>query len=110
MAFWFEKDDMRRFRRLNLPVKAVIRPEEGIQDAHIFAYGIDYFPPTVQTRIQKSKKALWHWVHHIQDQQEVLEPFFKDFEQYIAFFWRLGESVGQWSVPQTQPETLDSLS
>ncbi|NCN42781.1 MAG: hypothetical protein CO158_08845 [Piscirickettsiaceae bacterium CG_4_9_14_3_um_filter_43_564] len=98
MAFWFEKDDMRRFRRLNLPVKAVIRPEEGIQDAHIFAYGIDYFPPTVQTRIQKSKKALWHWVHHIQDQQEVLEPFFKDFEQYIAFF---GDWVNQLANGQS---------
>lgn len=89
MPFWFEKEEMRRFRRLNLPVKTDIRPQEGIKDAFIFAYGIDYLPPTVQQRITKSKSAMWHWVKHIQDQQNVLEPFFADFESYIQFF-------GQW--------------
>lgn len=100
MPFWFEKDDMRRFRRLNLPVKAVVRPQEAIQDGHVFAYGIDYFPPTVKKRINKSKKALWHWVSHIQEQQDILEPFFSDFERYIQFFGDWTQKLAQGLSPR----------
>lgn len=100
MPFWFEKDNMRRFRRLDLPVKAVVRPQKAIEDVHIFAYGIDYFPPTVQKRIDKSKKALWHWVSHLQDQRDVLEPFFSDFERYIQFFGDWIQKLAQGHSPR----------
>lgn len=100
MPFWFEKEDARRFRRLDISIKAVVRPQESLKETPIFAYGIDYFPSSVQKRIKKSKKALRHWVSHIQDQQDILEPFFSDFERYIDFFGDWTHKLAQGQSPR----------
>ncbi|QBZ82490.1 hypothetical protein GHNINEIG_00520 [Hydrogenovibrio crunogenus] len=97
MPFWFEKHEMRRFRRVDIPVKIYITPNEAIKDQQIFAYGIDYFPPTKIKKIKKAKREMHHWVGLIQEQKDILAPFFDDFETYIEFFkeWVQALSEGQ---------------
>lgn len=86
MPFWFEKHETRRFRRVDIPVKIYISPNEAIKNQQIFAYGIDYFPPTKRKKIKDAQKEMHHWVGLIQEQKDILQPFFEDFEKYIEFF------------------------
>lgn len=100
MPFWFEKHEMRRFRRVDIPVKIYITPNEAIKDQQIFAYGIDYFPPTKIKKIKHAKKEMHHWVGLIQEQKDILQPFFEDFETYIEFFKDWVEALSEGRSPR----------
>ena len=76
MASWFEKNDFRRFRRLDMSVKLFVTPSAPIVDMEIFALGIDYFPNSVKKKIARNQQQLLSWVNHIQEQKEILEPVF----------------------------------
>lgn len=78
MPFWFEKGEHRRFSRIDLPVKVFVTPINLKADKQIFGLGIDYFPPTVQKKIESAREQTFYWFKHIQEQQDVLEPVFKD--------------------------------
>lgn len=93
MAYWFEKNDMRRFRRVDVPVRLLIVPSRPIQTGEIFTYGIDYFPPSVQKRLQFAQSKMHYWLSHIQEQQDVLAPVFAEFERYSRYFGGWVESV-----------------
>lgn len=90
MAFWFEKNNFRRFRRMDMAVKLFVTPSNPIKDKELFALGIDYFPNTVQKKIARNQKQLLSWVNHIQEQKEILEPVFL---QVVDAAQLLGEVV-----------------
>lgn len=90
MAAWFEKNELRRFPRVEMPVRLFITPEKPITDLEIFALGIDYFPNSVKNQIKQNHKQLIYWVNHIQEQKEILEPVFL---QIIDASQLLGKSV-----------------
>ncbi|WP_029407458.1 hypothetical protein [Thiomicrorhabdus sp. Milos-T2] len=90
MAFWFEKNNFRRFRRMDMAVKLFVTPADPIKDKELFALGIDYFPNTVQKKIARNQKQLLSWVNHIQEQKEILEPVFL---QVVDAAQLLGEVV-----------------
>lgn len=90
MAYWFEKRELRRFRRIELPLKLFVTPSDPIKNAEIFALGIDYFPKTTEIKIQRHHQKLLYWVNHIQEQKEILEPVFL---QVITACELLGEAV-----------------
>lgn len=90
MSYWFEKRELRRFRRIEMPLKLFVTPADPIKDREIFALGIDYFPKTTVTKIQRHHQKLLYWVDHIQEQKEILEPVFK---QVITACELLGEAV-----------------
>lgn len=94
MAAWFEKKEKRRFRRIEMPVKFFVTPSDPIVDREIFALGIDYFPKSVQTRIARNHKQLLHWIGHIQEQKEILEPVFHEVVEAAKL---LGDCVKQVS-------------
>lgn len=95
MAYWFEKNEHRRFRRIDMSVKLFVTPSDPINDFEIFALGIDYFPKMVNANIQDHQKKLLSWVSHIQEQKEILEPVFL---QVIKISELLGEAVKQISL------------
>ncbi|WP_024852056.1 PilZ domain-containing protein [Hydrogenovibrio kuenenii] len=99
MGFWFENGDSRRFQRVEMPIKTYIFPTQPIRDRDIFALGINYFPPSVVKKIQKTKVDLWHWVTHIQEQREILEPVFLEVIDLVDSF---GEIVKQISVGKNE--------
>ena len=76
MALWFEKNNIRRFRRMDVSVKLFVTPSSPIVDMEIFALGIDYFPNSVKKKIAYNQQQLLSWVNLIQEQKEILEPVF----------------------------------
>lgn len=104
VPFWFEKHEMRRFRRVDIPVKIYITPNEAIKDQHIFAYRIDYFPPSKQKKINNAKTEMHHWINLIQEQKDVLQPFFKDFEDYIEYFKKWVQALSEGRCPRMTKE------
>lgn len=90
MATWFNKNEFRRFPRVEMDVRLFITPEKPITDLDIFALGIDYFPSSVKNRIKRNHKKLIHWLNHIQEQKEILEPVFL---QIVDAAQLLGKSV-----------------
>lgn len=95
MAFWFDKNELRRFSRIDMPVKIFITSAAPIVDKEIFALGIDYFPNSVNKKIRQNHQQLLHWVNHIQEQKEILQPVFL---QVIDSAEILGEAVKQISL------------
>lgn len=77
VAYWFEKRELRRFRRIEVPIKLFVTPADPIKDREIFALGLDYFPKTTTSKIKQHQQKLLYWVGHIQEQKEILEPVFK---------------------------------
>ncbi len=47
MAFWFEKNEKRRFPRVNMPMQVFIRPCTPSQDKQIIAYAANYQPTSL---------------------------------------------------------------
>lgn len=90
MSYWFEKQELRRFRRIEMPVKILVTSADPIKDKEIFSLGIDYFPKTTLAKIKQDKQKLLYWVHHIQEQKEILEPVFK---QVILAAELMGEAI-----------------
>lgn len=97
MGFWFENGDARRFPRIDMPVQVFITPTKPIRDKQVYAMGIDYFPPSVEKKIQKTKLDLWHWIKHIQEQKDILEPVFLEVVDLIDTFGEVirGASIGK---------------
>jgi len=90
VATWFEKKELRRFRRIDMNLKLFVTPSDPINDLEIFALGIDYFPKTVSSKIAKNRSNLLSWIEHIQEQKEILEPVF---HEVIGSAELLGESL-----------------
>ncbi|WP_024852058.1 hypothetical protein [Hydrogenovibrio kuenenii] len=86
MGFWFEKGESRRFPRVEMPVQVHIMPSDPIRNDEIYALGINYFPPSVEKKIQKTKLDIWHSVKHIQEQKDILEPVFMEAVDLIDTF------------------------
>ncbi|WP_173290780.1 hypothetical protein [Thiosulfativibrio zosterae] len=102
MALWFQKGEYRRFRRINMPIRVFVTPVQPIKDQQIFALGIDYFPPTVQKKIQASHESLNYWVRHIQEQQEILAPVFGEVEDSVQYFGRCVEGLSVGRSPKSE--------
>lgn len=94
MSYWFEKQELRRFRRIEMPIKLLVTPADPIKDREIFALGIDYFPKSTTTKISRHRQKLLYWVNHIQEQKDILEPVFK---QVVLASELLGEVVEEVS-------------
>jgi len=95
VACWFDKNELRRFTRVEMPVRLFITPEKPIVNLEVFALGIDYFPTSVKNKIKQNHKQLLFWIGHIQEQKEILEPVFL---QIIDAAQVLGQSVEMISV------------
>lgn len=78
-----------------MSVKLFVTPTEPIVDREIMALGIDYFPNSVNKKIRQNHQQLLHWVNHIQEQKEILQPVFL---QVIDSAEMLGEAVKQISL------------
>jgi len=50
---WYAKQDNRRFQRVNMPVKLMFRPVETIEHKELFALGLDYYPSSVQGKLER---------------------------------------------------------
>ncbi|MBN2605834.1 MAG: PilZ domain-containing protein [Thiotrichales bacterium] len=109
MGFWFENGDARRFPRIEMPVQIYISPVKPIRDKDIFGLGIDYFPPSVEKKIQKTKLDLWHWIKHIQEQRDILEPVFIEVVDLIDTFGEVIKGVCIGKNPAANPNTLLTL-
>lgn len=108
MDYWFEKGESRRFPRIDMPVQTHITPTNPIRDNEIFALGIDYFPPSVEKKIQKTKLEIWHWVKNIQEQKDILEPVFIETVDLIDSFGEVikGASHGKNPENEEQPNPI----
>lgn len=104
MGFWFENGDARRFPRIDMPVQVSISPVKPIRDKEVFALGIDYFPPSIEKQIQKTKLDLWHWVKHIQEQREILEPVFLEVIDLIDTFGEVIKGASHGKNPAANPK------
>ncbi|MGC9387057.1 MAG: hypothetical protein ACP5D0_08935 [Hydrogenovibrio sp.] len=102
MSYWFEKNGMRRFRRVDMPVGLSIVPRQPLRSSELQTYGIDYFPPSMEKRIQQAQKHLHYWINHIQEQKEVLIPVFANFERYGRYF---GSWVASVSLQARSPRS-----
>lgn len=100
MGYWFEKNESRRFPRIEMPVQIHITPTNPIRSKDIHALGIDYFPPSVEKKIQKTKLDLWHSVKHIQEQQDILEPVFFETIDLIDTFGEVVKDAQQGRNPE----------
>lgn len=110
MAVWFQKNELRRFPRIDMPVRLFITPEKPIRTLEIFALGIDYFPSSVSKQIKHNHKQFTYWVRHIQEQKDILEPVFL---QIMDAAQILGKSVEMISVgrsPLNDEEMAEKIS
>lgn len=99
MAFWFEKGELRRFSRINMTLKAFITPVTPIKDKQVLALGINYFPPSVVQKKTQYHKQLNHWVQHIQEQREVLEPVFQEMVASVVFLEKIINQISKGHNP-----------
>lgn len=104
MGFWFENGDARRFPRIDMPIQVYLSPIKPIRDKQIYALGIDYFPTSVEKKIQKTKLDLWHWVKLIQEQRDILEPVFLEVIDLVDTFGETIKGASFGKNPATNPK------
>lgn len=104
MGFWFEKGESRRFPRVEIPVQIHITPSDPIRNQDIYALDVNYFPPSVEKKIQQTKLEIWHSVKHIQEQKDILEPVFIEAVDLIDTFGELIKNACCGKNPALDPE------
>lgn len=110
MAAWFEKKELRRFPRVEMPVRLFITPEKPITDLEIFALGIDYFPSSVKNKIKRDHKQLIYWVNHIQEQKDILEPVFLQMADAAEVLGASVEMVSRGRNPLNDEKMLEKIT
>lgn len=100
MGYWFEKGESRRFPRISMPIQVHITPITPIRSLDIYALGINYFPPSVEKKIQQTKLDVWHWVKRIQEQKDILDPVFIEAVDLIDNFGEVIKAAQQGRNPE----------
>lgn len=103
MNRWFLKGNSRRYFRIQMPVRVFVAPSSPIKDREIFASGVDYFPPVVESLLVKQRHDTFYWIDRIQDQKELLTELFKEMIESIEFFGKAAEQMSKGISPRTDP-------
>ncbi|MDG6777191.1 PilZ domain-containing protein [Thiomicrorhabdus sp. zzn3] len=82
-----------------MPVRYFIVPASPLEDCEIYATGVDYFPETVQNKINAYKFTVHHWAHRIQEHAEILVPIFNEMVEYMEFFGDSTKMIAQGRNP-----------
>lgn len=104
MNRWFQKGNARRFYRIDMQIKAFMLPASPISDREIYATGADYYPPSTQRNLAKSKQDTLIWLAKIQEHKETINLIFDEFIEFIEFFGYCVELISEGKSPKKDPE------
>lgn len=102
--------NVRRFFRINMPMRYHITPSTPIQDREIYATGANYFPPSVRTQLTEEKKAALNSLTRIQEFKETLTEVFVEMMSHAEFFGQCCETISKGMNPRFNPAMWQTLS
>lgn len=106
MAFWFEKNEKRRFPRVNMPMQVFIRPCSPSQDKQIIAYAANYQPTSLLKKREQIKVELQTSMSAILEQKEVLKPVFDECINLADLFGKTVQTISKGKNPAQNREEL----
>lgn len=92
--------NVRRFFRINMPIRYFVTPSSPIRDREILASGANYFPPSVRKQLDDQKFELVDSLKRIQDSREVLTEIFSEIVDHIEFFGQCCEDMAKGINPR----------
>ena len=110
MAYWFEKDDYRRFPRVKMPVQVFIRPSQPLQEKQIFTYPANYLPNVILEKIAKTESELKSSIAKIQEQKEIIVPAFAECITLAHLFGEFVQNISQGQNPAYQKSNIQKLT
>lgn len=110
MSHWFQKENSRRFYRIDMPMKVFILPKYPIQDKEIYATGADYFPSSLQKKIIHQKEKTLNWSAKVQENTVIIGAIFKEFFEVIEFLSESLELVTKGHNPKNDGARWWALS
>ncbi len=102
--------NVRRFFRINMPLRYHITPSTPIKDREIYASGANYFPPSVRSQLTEEKKAALHSLTRIQEFKDALTEIFGEMINHAEFFGQCCETMSRGLNPKLNPAMWQTLS
>ena len=110
MSLWFLKGNSRRYFRIQMPIRVFVAPASPIKDREIYATGVDYFPPIIQSLIEKQRNETFYWIDRIQDHKELLTELFREVIESVELFGKAAEQMSKGINPRNDPAYWMNLS
>ena len=110
MAYWFEKGELRRFPRVEMPMRVFIRPSQANTDKQIIHYPVNYLPTAIVNKINQIESELKINMVNIQEQREIIIPAFTEAIELVHTFGELTQAISQGKNPAYQKDKIAKLS
>ncbi|UQB41729.1 PilZ domain-containing protein [Thiomicrospira microaerophila] len=78
--------NVRRFFRINMPLRAYVTPRSPITDRDILATGANYYPDSVANQINHQKVIVNSALNKVQDSKEAIMAIFSEILDHLEFY------------------------
>ncbi len=102
MSQWFQRDNTRRFYRIDMPIKTFILPQSPIKDRDIYATGANYFPVSIKQNLIHKKVATQTSLTKLKEHKEIINTVFTEVIEFIEFFSNCIEMITEGKSPKQQ--------
>ncbi len=93
-----------------MQLRVLILPHSPIEEAEIYATGIEYFPPRLETKLDLEKKSIYLWLERIQDHRTLITNLFNEIVQYIDYLGNLLKQLSRGIDPKQDAHYWLSMS
>lgn len=102
--------NIRRFFRINMPVQYSIETKNPIVNREIYASGADYFPPSVQIKLEAEKLMVLESLSKLQENKELLTKVFNEIIEYAESYGESCRITSQGISPRFDRELWERVS
>lgn len=102
--------NIRRFFRINMPLQYSIETKSPIVNREIYASGADYFPPSVQQRLEVEKQQVLDSLSKLQENKELLTKVFTEIVDYAENYGESCRITSQGISPRFDRELWEKIS
>ncbi|MBF6057796.1 MULTISPECIES: PilZ domain-containing protein [Thiomicrorhabdus] len=98
MKKWFQKNNSRRFHRVDMPVRYFIRPSSPIENRQIYATGTDYFPPSIEFKVNRHTQLVKMMLNELPE-NSLIQTLLTEMFQSVLFFGKCLDSISHGIQP-----------
>lgn len=101
--------NVRRFFRINMPLRCFVTPSAPIADREVFASGANYCPVSIRSQLNNDKKLLLKSLLQIQEHKDALTEIFNEMINHADFFGQCCEMLSKGINPRYNLSTWAAI-
>ena len=102
--------NVRRFFRINMPLRSYVTPRSPITDRDILATGANYYPTSVQNQIHHQRVLVNSALNKVQDSKEKIMAIFGEVLEHFEFYEECLVELSKGYNPKKDPGKIFKLS